>query len=60
MQNIEVIISPDGSSVTIEAHEFKGSACLEKTQELISSLGRVVDSGTTPDYYAHEAVSVGV
>lgn len=49
-QIIEVLIAPDGS-VKMEGQGFSGPECERAMGALEQSLGRVVDSERTPEYY---------
>jgi hypothetical protein len=50
MEKVKFIIKKDGS-LTVETEGFKGSACLEATEEIINTLGRVSSTEKTAEYY---------
>jgi len=49
---LEIVISPDGSDVTIEGHGFNGKGCLTLGEKMQKTLAGVVkDVRKKPDYY---------
>lgn len=47
---IEVVIKPDGS-VTFEVKCAKGPSCMDLTRAIEQSLGEVVETERTPEFY---------
>ncbi|MAT14398.1 MAG: hypothetical protein CMJ46_03920 [Planctomyces sp.] len=50
MKQIEIIISPDGSS-RIESRGFAGRSCLDATRQLEEALGQRVTETKTTEFY---------
>jgi hypothetical protein len=50
-QHISIVIDKQGKA-TVEAHGFQGTACTEKTRQIIESLGPRRDEEMKPDFYA--------
>ena len=50
MKQIEIIISPDGSS-RIESRGFSGRSCLDATRKLEEALGQPSSETKTAEFY---------
>jgi hypothetical protein len=46
-----VTISPDGTSVKVEAEGYVGESCKDATQLLIEALGTMTDDQDKPELY---------
>jgi Protein of unknown function (DUF2997) len=51
-KEIEILISEDGETMEVTAHNFKGKGC----EALVNAFrfGQVTESGPTPEYYQQE------
>ena len=51
-KEIKILISADGETMEVTAHNFKGKGC----EALVNAFrfGRVTDSGPTSEYYQQE------
>lgn len=50
MQEIQILISPDGKA-TVHVTGVKGKRCFPLTEELLNSLGPIVNDEKTADYF---------
>lgn len=55
---IEVTIDLATAETKVEAHGFKGKACVEGTAEILAALGKSAKRTLKSDYHQREAVSV--
>jgi hypothetical protein len=56
-QKIIFIIHKDGQ-MTVSAEGFKGSACLEKSAEIMRGLGIVTNQQKKPEFYEDAGITI--
>lgn len=49
--HVDIIISPDGSEVSLEGIDFQGQSCADIEEKLTQALGSVVSEEKKPEFY---------
>jgi hypothetical protein len=53
-KSVEIVISPDGSSIMVDAIGFKGPSCEEFTTAISNALGTTKNADLKPEYWECE------
>lgn len=59
-KEITIRIPPDGSNIIIDQEGMVGKECAENVKELISRMGKVIDSKKKQEYYKKKDVHIDV
>ena len=51
MEEVKIVISPDGRKVTVAASGFSGPGCEAATRAIVAALGSVESDTKTPEFY---------
>ena len=60
MKTVEIIISPDGSNVEVEASGFQGSGCLDSLRGLLNEFEFDERLRLKPEYNAKNASQIKI
>lgn len=57
-KKIQIVISPDGETVTVDKIGFSGTGCTGAANDIIKALGQQVSSVKKDEYYRADEVHV--